>query len=155
MIKPMHMILLFVMAILCMSLIYIISENYQAKHFSCNSESVLKGDQHSTAVSIKFIFDGTQGGTIIEGVNHDSKGVVHPFRRHTTFSFTRSGNEYTMTTRSATSLAGDTSDEKLVALSFPSFFISEGHTVRLTRYNQGDGGYVFMNGETLMSYCKR
>ncbi|GAL39891.1 Uncharacterised protein [Citrobacter freundii] len=98
-------------------------QNWQRSHFDCSGELVMEYPDIRGDISVRYVFNGSNGVAILRGKITDNNGEKLAVNQNVWFTFTRKDDDYFMESGNVASSSGGTNIHPLLARTLPDFFL--------------------------------
>lgn len=99
-------------------------QNWQRSHFDCSGELVMEYPDIRGDISVRYVFNGSNGVAILRGKITDNNGEKLAVNQNVWFTFTRKDDDYFMESGNVASSSGGTNIHPLLARTLPDFFLN-------------------------------
>ncbi|WP_330982415.1 MULTISPECIES: hypothetical protein [Enterobacterales] len=137
-------------AVLSFSLV----REHKITHMRCTTYNTVVIGSQISSLRFDIVADGDSGITNIDGFYMNDSGVRIPVRAAHAFDMKHSGNTYTFSHKTLSTLAGNEATSEQIKRVLPEYMTKQGAAIKLTRYQQGKRGYILSTG-SMVAYCKQ
>lgn len=129
-------------------------QTWQRGHFDCMGDLSVQYPSVEGNISIRYIFNGTNGVAILRGeITHKGEGTV-PVNHNVWFSFNRKGQDYFLQSERVSVSTGEPATNALLSRTLPDFYLREGVPFYLNISRTDSNHWLFFTSRSPSVYCK-
>ncbi len=127
---------------------------WQRGHFDCMGDLSVEYPSIEGNISIRYIFNGTNGVAILRGeITQKGVGSV-PVNHNVWFSFNRKGQDYFLQSERVSVSTGETAMNPLLPRTLPDFYLREGVPFYLNISRTDGNHWLLFTSRSPSIYCK-
>lgn len=127
--------------------------NTTNRHFSCLAQYHVQNNGLRANMLMHFFFDDVSGFVTMDGEFINASGHHKVLSRKVLFDFTTTKSNYLLTSKAIIPAAFDNTDNHSLAYLLEGFYTSKNQPAQYNIYYDGNGGYIFMNGNVPVLLC--
>ena len=127
--------------------------NSDNRRFSCLAQYHVQNNGLRANMLMHFFFDNDSGFVKMDGEFINASGHHKVLSRKVLFDFTTTKSNYLLTSKAIIPAAFDDTDNKALAYLLEGFYTHDNQPAQYNIYDDGNGGYIFMNGNVPVLLC--
>lgn len=141
-----------ILALVSATAIYF-SLNKDNRHFSCLAQYHVQNNGLRANMLMRFFFDGSSGFVTLNGEFINASGHHKVLSRKILFDFTTTKSNYLLTSKAIIPAAFDETENNSLAYLLEGFYTNINQLAQYNIHHDGNGGYIFMNGNVPVLLC--
>lgn len=130
-------------------------QNWQRSHFDCSGELVMEYPDIRGDISVRYVFNGSNGVAILRGKITDNNGEKLSVNQNVWFTFTRKDDDYFMESGNVASSSGGTNIHPLLARTLPDFFLKPEEPFYFSILRLNSSTWQFYTSRSPSVFCQR
>ena len=123
------------------------------RHFSCLAQYHIQNNGLRANMLMHFFFDNSSGFVTMDGEFINASGHHKVLSRKVLFDFTTTKSNYLLTSKAIIPAAFDNTDNGSLSHLLERFYTNKNQPAQYNIYYDGNGGYIFMNGNVPVLLC--
>ena len=123
------------------------------RRFSCLTQYHVHNDGVRANMLMRFHFDDTSGFVMLNGEFINEAGHHKVLSRKVLFDFQVNKDKHLLTSKAIIPAAFDETDDRALSRLIDGFYIKVNHPAQYAIYHNGNGDYIFMNGNHPVLVC--
>ena len=129
-------------------------QTWQRGHFVCMGDLAVEFPSVEGNISIRYIFNGTNGVAILRGeITQQGVGSI-PVNHNVWISFNRKGQDYFLQSERVSASTGEPTTNALLSRTLPDFYLREGVPFYLNISRTDGNHWLFFTSRSPSIYCK-
>ncbi|ENT2850848.1 hypothetical protein ACFGQ5_003361 [Salmonella enterica] len=125
------------------------------QHFDCSGELVMEYPDIRGDISVRYVFNGSNGVAILRGKITDNNGENLAVNQNVWFTFTRKDDDYFMESGNVASSSGGTNIHPLLARTLPDFFLKPKEPFYFSILRLNSSTWQFYTSRSPSVFCQR